>query len=409
MSRSDTASGLAVVCDDFGTVTRVLRDDLGLGVRLAPAVAFPSVVDRSNLARAEAFLASTRSNRASFDWELTVRMDNGRLVPVHFAGAAIDDGLLIIGARSRSEVTRLFDEVAEMQSEQATLLRAALKDASVASRERGERDTLFYDELSRLNNDLATTQRELAKKNAELARLNDQKNEFLGIVAHDLRNPLEVILSYSQFLREDASDVLGPEQIGFVETIRRSSQFMVRLVNNLLDVAKIEAGRLDLELEPTDLCDLVERNLVPNRALADRRAVEIVFEPSGDRPRVLVDAAKLDQVLNNLVGNAVKFSPTSGRVLVRVGVRDGAAVLSVRDDGPGIPPEHVERLFLPFERLARRAPSSEKGTGLGLAIVKRIVAGHGGEVWVETALGQGTEFFVSLPRVVDSGEHTGLD
>jgi signal transduction histidine kinase len=263
------------------------------------------------------------------------------------------------------------------------------------------RDDYHYDDLTRLNNELATAQRELAKKNAELARLNEQKNQFLGIAAHDLRNPLGVIEIYSHFLLEGTPG-LCPEQAGFVRKIRSSSEYMVRLIDNLLDYAKIEAGRLELDLERIDLAALVARNVELNRLLAAPKGTAIHLDLGSERMELMADAAKLEQVLNNLIGNAVKFSPPGSAVAVavRVAAEDGGFGISVADQGPGIPSEELADLFRPFRRGSVRATGGEKRTGLGLAIVKNIVAGHGGEIRVESEEGKGTVFRVALPPVV---------
>jgi signal transduction histidine kinase len=258
-------------------------------------------------------------------------------------------------------------------------------------------DSRLYDELSRLNNELVTTQRELAKKNAELARLNEQKNRFLGIAAHDLRNPLEVILTYSQFLIEDAAALLPGEQVEMIHTVRSSSRFMLDLVENLLDISRIEAGRLDLDPAPLALGALVEHNTALNRVLAERRGIHLVLEQHGELPRMELDATKIEQVLNNLIGNAVKFSPPESTVTVRLSAEEERALLAVQDQGPGIAAGEMERLFRPFEKARVHGAESAKGAGLGLAIVKRIVQGHGGEIWVGSVPGQGSTFFVALP------------
>lgn len=273
---------------------------------------------------------------------------------------------------------------------------AVHKDAALRIREAGPEGP-GYDELSRLNNQLATAQRELAKKNAELARLNDQKNQFLGIAAHDLRNPLDVILTYSRFLLEDAGETLDPKHTRFIHTIRSSSSFMLNLVEDFLDISKIEAGRLDLNLARADLAALVRRNVELNRVLAEKKKIEIGLEEEGGEISMVFDPAKIEQVLNNLIGNAVKFSPLGRRVLVRLaGDGDGAAV-TVRDQGPGIPEGELDKLFRPFEKTSVRSTGGEQGAGLGLAIVKNIVTGHGGEIRVESTVGEGAAFHVSLP------------
>jgi len=285
------------------------------------------------------------------------------------------------------------DDLFRINNEQANALRAALKETALQRRTQEERDAFLYDELSRLNNELSTAQRELAKKNAELTRLNDLKNQFLGFASHDLRNPLEVILIYSRFLLEDAAPVLSPEQTEFVQIIRSSSGQMLRLVEELLDVSRIEAGRLDLDLAPVDLDALVRSQVVRSRVLAAKKGIEIGFEPAGALPPLRLDASKIEQVLDNLIGNAVKFSPPDGRVEVRVSRETDRAVVSVRDHGPGIAPDLLDRLFEPFTRGRLGA----KGAGLGLAIVKSILTGHGGDIRVESEPGEGATFHARLP------------
>lgn len=261
---------------------------------------------------------------------------------------------------------------------------------------RGDR---LYAELSRLNNELATAQRELARSNAELVRLNEQKNQLLGIAAHDLRNPLGIILTYSGFLLDEAAGRLDREHAAFLHIIQRSSDFMLTLVNDLLDVAKIEAGRLDLDRRPVDLAALVERNVALNRTLAGKKGIRVLFATAGDLPRLPLDGVRIEQVLNNLIGNAVKFSPPGTTVEVRLEpAGDGRVCLAVRDQGEGVPAEALDRIFRPFERGHAAGTGGEKGAGLGLAIVKKIVEGHGGEIRVESGGERGgSTFSILLP------------
>jgi signal transduction histidine kinase len=393
---SDGAAGVALLCDPQGTVAEVVRD--GLGIAAAEAVGRPltSLVDPACEDKAAAFLGALRSQQAAFNWEMDVPVA-GRVLPLHFAGAAADGGYLVVAARSRNGVARFYEELMRINNEQANALRAALKDAALQTRGQGERDERLYDELSHLNNELATAQRELARKNAELARLNEQKNQFLGIAAHDLRNPLEVILTYSEFLLEDAAPVLAPEQTDLIHTIRSSSEFMLRLVEDLLDVTRIEAGRLELDLAPADLPALVAANVRRNRVLAAKKGIEVSLQTQGEIPRMKLDVAKIEQVLDNLIGNAVKFSLPGSPVEVRLDTQGDQVILAVRDQGPGIPAELLGRLFEPFTRAHARGTGGEKGAGLGLAIVKRIVTGHGGEIRVESEPGRGATFQVFLP------------
>lgn len=214
--------------------------------------------------------------------------------------------------------------------------------------------------------------------------------------AHDLRNPLSVIALYAECL-QDAEDVLSHQQIQFVARIKSSSKFMQRLIDNLLDLAKIEAGKLDLSLERTDLTTLVARNLDLSRAFGDVRGIELVFQHDRTPIVGLVDGDKVEQVLNNLLTNAIRFSPEGGRIEITLRRSDAEAVVAVKDDGPGIPAEERAKLFRPFQRTSVQSVSKERGTGLGLAIVKRIVEGHGGRIWVESEVGQGSTFAFTLP------------
>ena len=402
MSGARTAqnAGVALACDDEGFVTEVVSDGLGLAAYLAPGHRFSRLCDADCETKAESFLEELRRQGAAFGWELVVRGAGAQLHTLHFAGTADQrGGFLIVGARSRAGVARAYEELVSINNEQANALRATAKDLALRTREAEERDARVYEELTHLNNELAAAQRELAKKNAELGRLNEQKNRFLGLAAHDLRNPLEVINVYSRFLLDEAADRLEDEQLDFVRTIMRSSNFMLALVNDLLDVSKIEAGRLELELSEVDLRSLVARNVELNRRLAERKEINILFEPPKDIPRLRLDAAKMEQVLNNLVGNAVKFSPRGGSVEVGLEREEGggAVLLYVKDEGPGVPAEKLEGLFEPFTRASARGSEGEKGTGLGLAIVKRIVEGHGGRITVESEPGAGATFAVRLP------------
>ena len=239
--------------------------------------------------------------------------------------------------------------------------------------------------------------RELAKKNVELARLNEEKNRFLGIVAHDLRNPLGVILLYSQLLIEELAPVLTDEQQEILSTINSSVEFMQHLIDDLLDIAKIESGKLELHRQPTDLVAFVQHNLVLNRVFASRKHIDLTFASDDDVPLLLLDRAKIDQVLNNLLSNAMKFSHPYTTVEVRVACVEGRVVMSIKDHGQGIPADELDKLFQPFQRTRVASTAGESSTGLGLMIVHKIVTGHDGSIHVESEVGTGTIFYVSFP------------
>ena len=243
---------------------------------------------------------------------------------------------------------------------------------------------------------------EIARKNVELAQLNTLKNQFLGMAAHDLRNPLSVVSAASSFLLDDAGKAL-PEakKTDFLRRIKNNGEFMLKLIDDLLDVAKIESGRLDLEPVTGDLCGLIEENLTMNRMLAEKKSIRLDFAPECGLPLFRFDPGKVEQVLNNLISNAVKFSATGTAVTVKASRVDGTVVVSVRDHGQGIPAEELDKLFKPFSKTSVRGTDGEKSTGLGLAICRKIVEGHHGRIWAESEVGKGSVFSFSLPVATD--------
>jgi signal transduction histidine kinase len=401
MNAQTEPAGIALLCDREGKIVQVVRDELGVAAGVRAGQPFTEFVDAESIKKAEAFLAVLRFQQAAFNWQMNVNL-NEQVISLHFAGSAIDGNLLIVGAKSRSGATRFYEEMIKINNEQTNALRQAAKDLAEQARLRDDPDSGLYDELSRLNNELVTAQRELAKKNAELARLNDQKNQFLGMAAHDLRNPLSAILTLSEFLLDKRLNVTPAEQEEFIRRIRSSSEFMVRLVNDLLDISKIEAGKLALDLEAADLRAIIENNVALNRILADKREVKLSLFQDAGIPLMMLDSAKIEQVLDNLIVNAVKFSPAGGTVEVRLDKGENDVTLSVSDQGPGIPEDEFHKLFNPFEKTSAKSATKEKGTGLGLAIVKKIVSGHQGKIWVESQVGKGSTFHVQLPLKLSS-------
>ena len=289
-------------------------------------------------------------------------------------------------------------EKLELQARVETLLRARRLSLEIQV----QRDALQqrYDELAALG-------RELENKNALLEQLNQQKNQWLGMAAHDLRTPLGVISAYSDFLQE-TTDFLAGEQADFLARIKSSSQFMRSLVDDLLDLSQIEAGKLDLNLQRIDLAELIRANVDLNRLLAERKQIQLVLRCPDSLPALRLDPVKIEQVLNNLIGNAIKFSYPRTAVEISVEQGGGEVVISVKDEGQGIPEDQIATLFEPFSQTSAAGTAKEKTTGLGLAIVRRIIEGHGGRIRAESQVGRGSTFYVSLLlRPETSGDSRG--
>ncbi len=255
----------------------------------------------------------------------------------------------------------------------------------------------FYEDFSRLNNELTTLQRDLVKKNIDLAVLNDKKNEFLGIAAHELRSPLGIILTYSDFLESECASELDADHIGFVRTIKKTSRYLLTLIDELLDVSLIESGRLRLDLRPADLNKLVFENVHMNRVLAENKGIQIVLHELPQISSIMLDENKIIQTLNNLLGNAIKYSFPGSVIEISARVENGFVVLAVKDQGQGIQAGDINKLFRPFSKANVKTTGGESAHGLGLYIVRRIVEGHGGAAWVESEFGKGSTFMFSLP------------
>jgi signal transduction histidine kinase len=253
--------------------------------------------------------------------------------------------------------------------------------------------------LVSMNNELSNLTRELHKKNAELIKLNDLKNQFLGMAAHDLRNPIGIVLNYSEYLLDETAESLNEEQIEFLDTIKTTSRFMVNLLNDLLDISSIESGKLTLDMAQTDISKFITTNCILNQVLAIKKNIKIKTEIQPSLPLIMLDENKMVQVLNNLITNAVKFSLPNTEILVKANKSEDKLVISVSDQGQGIPQNEIKNLFKPFERTSVRSTAGEKSTGLGLTITRRIIEGHKGTINVESTVGQGTTFSITIPYI----------
>jgi len=245
---------------------------------------------------------------------------------------------------------------------------------------------------------LAAKECELYERIEELQGLNRIKDEFVGMAAHDLRSPLAVVEMYATFLLEDPQGCLTAKDREFLRVIKNQGRYMLNLINDLLDVTRIESGHLDLNVRSGDWAEFVRRNVDLNGALAARRGVAIEVDVAAAESFIIpFDRNRMEQVLNNLIGNAVKFSPAGSRIVVRV-CREGEFVrVSVIDSGPGIPAGELAALFKPFYRGSAPLPPGERSTGLGLPIARRIVEAHGGKIGVESREGHGSTFWFTIP------------
>jgi len=240
--------------------------------------------------------------------------------------------------------------------------------------------------------------RNIGSRNDHLRELDQMKDDFVASVSHELRTPLTSIRGYLELLREGEVGELTKDQLGFVSIVERNADRLLRLVGDLLFVAQVEAGKIALEPGPTDVEELVRQAADAARPAAAEKGIELDVEHVDGLSELHADRARLGQVFDNLISNALKFTPPGGHVAVRTSQQAEAVVIEISDDGMGMSEADVNQLFERFFRAASATEQAIQGTGLGLAIVKAIVEAHDGAITVESAAGEGTIFRVELPR-----------
>lgn len=241
---------------------------------------------------------------------------------------------------------------------------------------------------------LTEQQRQLV---AQLSTANAAKNKLLGMVAHDLRNPLASIRGLADFLADGTVGPLSPDQLDLVKTIQETSQSMLSMVNELLDLSVIESGELKIHPEPCLIAALVKKSVYLNNINAAKKGSRIELTPLDPALCLDLDADKVRQVVDNLLSNAIKFSPPGSAVAVSAATGEAYFTLAVRDRGPGIPEDEHHKLFQDFGQTSVKPTAGEKSTGLGLAICKRIMEAHGGGITAENAPDGGAVFTITLP------------
>jgi signal transduction histidine kinase len=227
----------------------------------------------------------------------------------------------------------------------------------------------------------------------QLERLNRAKSEFVSIVSHEFRTPLTGIQGFSEMMRDEQLSL--EEMREYAGDINKDSQRLNRMIDEMLDLDRMESGRMTIHPERMDLNAVLNEAVNRVRPNAPNHTLSLDLQP--DLPAIHADRDRLTQVASNLLNNAVKYSPTGGRITVRSRAEGDQVRIEVRDEGLGIPPEALETIFERYSRVDSQATKDIPGTGLGLPIVRQIVHLHGGKVWAESELGRGSVFHVALP------------
>jgi signal transduction histidine kinase len=257
--------------------------------------------------------------------------------------------------------------------------------------------------LHQLDLDQRQAARQLRSLNAQLERASRAKSEFLASMSHELRTPLNAILGFTELLLDQTYGEVPKPLTEPLADIQTNGRHLLRLINDVLDLSKIEAGRMELSLVEYVVPDVVMGTVQASlRSLAMEKGLEFRIEVPDDIPSAFGDAKRLTQCLLNLAGNAIKFTP-SGWVLIQVERQDDRLLFSVADTGIGIPKDQLDNVFAEFRQADATIASEFGGTGLGLSLTRKFVELHGGRIWVESEVGKGSTFFFSIPLRVEEG------
>ena len=270
--------------------------------------------------------------------------------------------------------------------------------AAIASGDFSSRvDVPNRDELGNLGTNVNRMNDELRRLYGELETASRHKSEFLANMSHELRTPLNAIIGFSELLQLRLVGELNEQQSGYVEDVLDAGRHLLALINEILDLSKVEAGKMELELSDVSLRPTLESGLTMNAERASRAGVALGLTLDPEEITVQADERKLRQVVFNLLSNAVKFTPADGRVDVSASITDGVVEVAVADTGPGIAPEDQELIFEEFRQARADSGNRHDGTGLGLPLSRKFIELHGGRLWVESVPGAGSTFRFTLP------------
>jgi signal transduction histidine kinase len=264
----------------------------------------------------------------------------------------------------------------------------------------------------------ATLERRVAERTSELAIANQKldkvsrhKSEFLASMSHELRTPLTAIIGFSEVLSQKMFGELNDKQSEYMDDIVSSGRHLLSLINDILDLSKIEAGRMELDLTKFDLPTAIDNALILIRERATRHGIRLQHSVDERLGEVLGDERKFKQILLNLLSNAVKFTAEGGQIDVDAALTDAAVEISVSDTGSGIAPENLETIFEEFRQVGNDYSKKREGTGLGLTLTRKFVELHGGKIWVESEVGKGSTFTFTLPLNQERfhGQRTNTD
>jgi len=276
--------------------------------------------------------------------------------------------------------------------------RVEARVASIASGDfSGHVEIHNRDELGTLGANVNRMNDELGRLYEELETVSKHKSDFLANMSHELRTPLNAIIGFSEVLHEQMFGELNEQQLGYVNDVLDSGRHLLSLINDILDLSKVEAGRMELELADVSVPEALRSGLSMNGERATRGGITLELSVDPEEIVIRADDRKVRQVVFNLLSNAIKFTPSGGRIDVSAHLTDGVVEVAVADSGSGIAPEDHELIFEEFQQARGDSAKRQEGTGLGLPLARKFIELHGGRLWVESVPGAGSTFRFTLP------------
>jgi len=385
-------AALAVVCGPDGSLRELIYDELGLREPAARLTEFTSMVAAFQARRANRFLEAIRAKRAALDWKLNLELPQGN-VPLFFSGAAVADGIVIIGTKEPLSDAAASVELEPPDGRHAEAIEAALREIQLRKEEAIERKSGRQRRAARRSPGVKEPGGEAGHGRVQPGA----QRPILESAAHDLRNPVSSVLAAAQYLIEEAGAALEPHQLTMLRSIESSARLMLLLLDDMVEVPAADAGKMGLELHPTDIGSLVEHGLAISRPMAETKRVSLELVVRKPLPRVAADPVKLSNAMERLLMSAIRSTESDGRIEVMVHGQADHVAIRLRQVPPGQSAEALRSLFHPPHALRPKGRPPDDRTALTVAQVRRIVEAHHGTVQVEDEARQAISVMVTLP------------
>jgi len=376
MSDSFTSNkGFVVVSDTYLTIKRVILNRCST-IQIEAGHNFEDIILPDDLSKFLNFF-NTLKQESTFDWEISIQGESNIEV-LTFSGLKDGENYVIL-AFPASQYTELLDELMGINNEQVSILRKHLQE----KRQLSEKADSYFNDITKINNELINVRRELTRTNLELKRTNKEKNKLLGMISHDLKNSIGGINSLAGYYlhKESYSTEEIKEVLHVFET---SSEQMLELIKDLFDYSRIEEGTIELSKKQHDIISVIQESIRINRLMAKEKSIEICFNNDIRTQHLSFDQNRLLQVLNNILQNSVKYSFPNSSITVSAFHEGNYICIKITDEGMGIPQKDIPHIFTPYYKTANKPTGKEHSTGLGLSIVKNIIEQHGGSISVES-------------------------